>query len=137
LRQPRVALLLVLGEPRRQVQLAVQLLDPRDRGLVLLAVVGLQDRPLLRRDQLQRGVDEPRAVPLVQTQMVPQPPSDSAAATRRWLVTRGLPLVVLNVRADLADDGGVAKAVQVVVLDLEVLAHVQQDLLGLLEQRRV
>jgi len=72
LRQPRVALLLVLGEPRRQVQVAVELLDPRDRGLVLLAVMGLQDRPLLRRNQFQRGVDQPRAARLIQVQLVPQ-----------------------------------------------------------------
>jgi len=48
-----------------------------------------------------------------------------------------VPLVVLDVGADLADDLGVSETVEVVVLDLKVLAHVEKDHLGLFELRRV
>lgn len=42
-------------------------------------------------------------------------------------------LVVLNIGTDLADDLGLAVAVEVVILDLEVLAEGQENILSLLE----
>lgn len=78
--------------------------DGLDLGLELavLAAVGLvQDLALLRRAALQCLVDHPRA------------------------------LVVLDVGADLADDGRVAVGVEVVVLDLEVLAQRDEDVVRL------
>jgi hypothetical protein len=47
------------------------------------------------------------------------------------------PFVVFNVGADLSNQSRVAKTIQVVILHLEVLSHVEQDRLGLLERRRV
>ena len=59
--------------------------------------------PLLRIASFERGVDEPAA------------------------------LVILDVRPDFAEDGGVGEVVEVVVLHLEVLAHGDQDVFGLRE----
>lgn len=87
-----------------EVELVVELLDLGDVGLVLLAVVVLEDLALLGRGDLEGLVDEPRA------------------------------LVVLDVGAVLANDVlGAEEAVEEVVLDLEVLSHGDQDVLGLLE----
>ena len=96
-------LLLVLLVALLELEVVVQLLDDGLLGLVLAAVVLLEDLALLGRDDGERLVDEPRA------------------------------LVVHDVGADLADVLGQAKVVEVVVLDLEVLAQGDQDLLGLLE----
>ena len=72
---------------------------------VLAAVIGLENLELVWRGAHQGLVDQPRA------------------------------LVVLDVGADLADDLGPAEVVQVVVLDLEVLAQRDEDLLGLRQVR--
>jgi hypothetical protein len=71
--------------------------------LVLLAVVLLKELALLRGYLLQRLVDQPRA------------------------------LVVLDVCANLAKGLWVGKVVQVVVLHLEVFAHGNEDIFCLLE----
>ncbi|CRK13306.1 hypothetical protein BN1708_010754 [Verticillium longisporum] len=86
-----------------ELEVIVQLLDDGLLGLVLLAVVVLENLALLGGGDLQGLVDEPAA------------------------------LVVHNVGADLANVLGQAKVVEVVVLDLEVLAEGDEDGLGLLE----
>jgi hypothetical protein len=86
-----------------EVELVEQLLDLGLALLVLLAVVLLEKLALLRCDFLQRLVDQPRA------------------------------LVVLDVCANLAKGLWVGEVVQIVVLHLEVLAHGDEDVLCLLE----
>ena len=51
----------------------------------------------------------------------------------KGLVDQPRALVVLDISSNLANGGGVAVAVQVVILDLEVLAQRQENALGLLE----
>jgi hypothetical protein len=81
----------------------VQLLDLGLLLRVLLAVVVLEELALFGGDALQGLVDDPRA------------------------------LVVLDVCADLAEDLGVRKGIQVVVLCLEVLAHGDQNVVRSLQ----
>jgi len=97
------ARLLVLLVVLLEIELVEQLLDLGLALLVLLAVVLLEKLALLRCDLLQRLVDQPRA------------------------------LVVLDVCADLAKGLRVGEVVQVVVLHLEVLAHGDEDVFCLLE----
>jgi len=97
------ARLLVLLVVLLEVELIEQLLDLGLALLVLLAVVLLEELALLGCHLLQRLVDQPRA------------------------------LVVLDVCADLAKGLRVGEVVQVVVLHLEVLAHGDEDVLCLLE----
>lgn len=82
-----------------QLHVVVKLLDDLLLGIVLLAVVLLEDLALLGGGKLQGLVDQPGA------------------------------LVVLDVGADLANVLGQAKVVEVVVLDLEVLAEGDEDVL--------
>lgn len=96
-------LLLELLVALLELQVVVELLDNSLLGVVLLAVVLLEDLALLRGGNLKSLVDEPRA------------------------------LVVLDVSADLTNVLGQTKVVEVVVLDLEVLAKRDEDILGLLE----
>lgn len=96
-------LLLISLEHALNIELLEDLLDSNNVSLVAAAVVGVEDLALLGGGLGEGLVDQPGA------------------------------LVVLDVGADLANDFGQAVAVQVVVLDLEVLAQGQQDLLGLLE----
>lgn len=86
-----------------ELHVVVQLLDDRLLGVVFLAVVVLENLALLGGGNLQRLVDQPRA------------------------------LVVLDVGADLANMLGQPKVVEVVVLDLEVLAEGDENVLSLLE----
>lgn len=51
----------------------------------------------------------------------------------KGLVDQPGALVVLDIGTDLADDLGLAVAVEVVILDLEVLAEGQENILSLLE----
>jgi hypothetical protein len=95
--------LLVLLVILLKVELVEKLLHLGLALLVLLAIVLLKELALLRCDFLQRLVDQPRA------------------------------LVVLDVCADLAERLRVGEVVQVVVLHLEVLAHRDEDVFGLLE----
>ena len=101
--QTNVRLLLIGLERTLNIELVVDLLDGNNVDLVAAAVVGVEDLALLGGSLVEGLVYQPRA------------------------------LVVLDVGADLANDLGEAEAVQVVVLDLEVLAQGQEDLLGLLE----
>ena len=82
---------------RVDADLAEDLLDPCLRLCVLAAIVGVEDRALGGARVREGRVDAPRA------------------------------LVVQDVRADLADLLGRARKVEVVVLDLEVLAERQED----------
>lgn len=93
------ALLLVVLVDLLELQLIVELLDLGLASAILAAIVLLEHSALLRRGNLERLVDQPRA------------------------------LVVLNVRANLAQHRGVGEVVKVVVLDLEVLAHGDEDVL--------
>ncbi|KND93990.1 hypothetical protein TOPH_01615 [Tolypocladium ophioglossoides CBS 100239] len=86
-----------------EAHVVVELLDDGLLGVVLLAVVVLEDLALVGSGDLEGLVDEPGA------------------------------LVVLDVGADLANVLGQAKVVEEVVLDLEVLAEGDEDVLGLLE----
>lgn len=97
------ASLLVLLVDLLKLELVKELLNPCLGLLVLLAVVLFQHLALLGCDLLQRLVDQPRA------------------------------LVVLDIGANLAERLGVGEVVQVVVLHLEVLAHGDEDVFGLLE----
>lgn len=97
------ACLLVLLVNLLKLELIEELLDLRLALLVLLAVVLLEHLALLGSDLLEGLVHQPRA------------------------------LVVLNVCANLAEGLGVGEVVQIVVLDLEVLAHGDEDVFGLLE----
>lgn len=101
--ETNIRLLLIGLEQSLNIELVVDLLDSHNINLVAAAVVGVENLALLGRGLGEGLVDEPRA------------------------------LVVLNVGADLADHLGQTEAVQVVVLDLEVLAQGQENLLGLLE----
>lgn len=96
-------LLLKLLVQLLELQVVVELLDDLFLGVVLLAVVVLEDLALLGGDDLEGLVDEPGA------------------------------LVVLDVGADLANVLGQAEVVEVVVLDLEVLAEGDEDVLCGLE----
>ena len=96
-------LLLELLVTLLELQVVVELLNDSLLGIVLLTVVLLEDPALLGGSNLKSLVDEPRA------------------------------LVVLDVSADLANVLGQTKVVEVVVLDLEVLAKRDEDILGLLE----
>ncbi len=101
-----VRLLLICVENVLQIQLCIKLLDLCHLAGVVLSIVLLQHLALLGRDQVQRLHNQPRA------------------------------LVVLDVSSHLANDLGRTVAVQVVVLDLEILAHDQQDLAsGAIETR--
>eukprot|EP00128_Syssomonas_multiformis_P007536 Colp12_sorted_trinity150504_noHs@13455 len=102
-----VGLLLVLLEERLELHLIVELLDLVDLGGLVAAVVVLEHLALLGGRAVQGLHHQPGA------------------------------LVVLDVRADLADHLGGAEVVQVVVLDLEVLAHDHEDLSGGVVQRDV
>jgi len=93
----RVRLRLVLFIERRHAHFLEHLLDLRLRLSVLATIVGVQDRALRRVRVRERRVDAPRA------------------------------LVVHNVRADLPNLLGRPGKVEVVVLDLEVLAEGQED----------
>jgi hypothetical protein len=100
------ARLLVLLVVLLEIELVEKFLNLRLALLVLLTIVLLKQLALLRSDFLQRLVDQPRA------------------------------LVVLDVCADLAESLRVGEVVQVVVLHLKVLTHGDEDFLGLLEVRR-
>ena len=97
------ALLLELLIALLQLQVVVELLDDCLLLVVLLAVVLLEDLALLRSGDGQGLVNQPRA------------------------------LVVLDVGTNLADVLGQTEVVEVVVLDLKVLAQGDQNILGLLE----
>lgn len=99
-------LLLILLVYLLQLQVIKDLLDLGLLLLVLAAVGGVQHRTLLRGSPGNGLVDQPRA------------------------------LVVLDVGADLANDGWVTKVVQVVILDLEVLTQRDQDVVSLLQGLR-
>lgn len=99
-------LLLVLLVHLLQLKVVEDLLDLELLLLVLAAVGGVQHRALLRSSPGNGLVDQPGA------------------------------LVILNVGTDLADDRGVTEVVQVVILDLEVLAQRDQDVVGLLQGLR-
>jgi hypothetical protein len=96
-------LLLVLFVELLQLELVEDLLHLELLLLVLAAVGGVQNSALLGGAALNGLVDQPRA------------------------------LVVLDIGADLANDGGISEVVKVVILDLEVLTERDQDVVGLLE----
>lgn len=86
-----------------ELHVVIQLLDDLLLLIVLLAIVLLENLALLRGSDLQSLVDQPGA------------------------------LVVLDISADLANVLGQTEVVKVVVLDLEVLAKRNEDILGLLQ----
>lgn len=86
-----------------ELHVVEELLDNGLLFIILLAVVLLEDLALLRGSNLEGLVNEPRA------------------------------LVVLDIGADLANVLGETKVVEVVVLNLEVFAERDEDVLGLLE----
>jgi hypothetical protein len=96
-------LLLIVLVQLLQLKVVEDLLDLGLLLLVLAAVGGVQHRTLLGGGTSNGLVDQPGA------------------------------LVVLNVGADLANDCGVTEVVQVVILDLEVLAQRDQDIVSLLQ----
>lgn len=102
--QTVIRLLLISLEQSLDINLLEDLLDDQDIGLLATTIVLIQQLTLLRRGLGQSLVDQPRA------------------------------LVVLDIRTDLADRRGVTVAVQVIILDLEVLAQGQENGLGLLER---
>ncbi len=97
------ALFLILLVNLLQLQLVIQFLNHLLVLAVLLAIVLIQSLALLRRGDLKSLVDQPRA------------------------------LVVKDIGADLANVLRVAEVVEVVVLDLEVLAERDEDSLALLQ----
>lgn len=86
-----------------ELHVVVKLLDNGLLGIILLAVVLLEDLALFGGGNLESLVDEPRA------------------------------LVILDIGTDLANVLGKTKVVEVVILDLEVFAEGDEDILGLLE----
>ena len=96
-------LLLILLIELLKAKLVVKLFDLRLSILVLLTIVLLQNLALLRSGDRQSLVDQPRT------------------------------LVIHDIRPDLANVLWVAKVVQVVVLDLEVLSERNEDSLALLQ----
>lgn len=79
------------------MEFVVQLFDLGLLRIILLSIIFIQDLALRRCAYQQCLID--------------QPPT----------------LVVLDVRANLADEGGIAKRIEVVILDLEVLAQRYED----------
>mmetsp|Transcript_19900 Transcript_19900/g.59486 ORF Transcript_19900/g.59486 Transcript_19900/m.59486 type:complete len:227 (+) Transcript_19900:964-1644(+) len=101
--QSCVALLLVVLVNLLQVEFLVDRLHLGHLCVVVLGVVVFENLLLLRRRPLERLHDEPTA------------------------------LVVLNIGPNLANNGWVAVAVEVVILNLEELAHLEKDCQGILE----
>lgn len=96
-------LLLVVKVPLLQLQVIVKLFDNLLLLIILTAVVLFENLALLGSSNSEGLVDKPRA------------------------------LVVLDVGTDLANVLGETKVVKIVVLDLEVFAERDKDILGLLE----
>lgn len=96
-------LLLVLLVYLLQLKLVEEGFDLGLLGSVLAAIRSIQELALLGSAALDGLVNEPRA------------------------------LVVLNIGTDLANDRWVTEVVEVVILDLEVLAQRNEDVVGLLE----
>lgn len=99
-------LLLVLLVDLLEIQLLVEGLDLGLKSVILTAVGLVEDLALLDIAALEGLVDKPRA------------------------------LVVLDIGTNLTNDFGVAIGIKVVILDLEVLAQRDKDVVGLAEVAR-
>ena len=96
-------LLLILLVDLLEIQLLVESLDLGLESVILTSVGLVEDLALLSIAALESLVDEPRA------------------------------LVVLDIGTDLANDIGVSIGIEVVILNLEVLAQRDEDIMGLAE----
>lgn len=55
----------------------------------------------------------------------------------KGLIDQPAALVILNISADLSNKGGIAIAVEVIILNLEIFTKRNQDILGFLESALV